>query len=59
MKVLGHLNYFFGFEVSSDGICYYLSQAKYVIDLLSRTSLSNNKTIITPLKANVKLSPTE
>ena len=36
-----------------------LSQAKYVTDLLSRAFLTDNKTANTPLKANVKLSPTE
>ena len=57
MKDLGTLSYFLGFEVtlSSDG--YYLSQAKYASDLLSKASITDNKTVSTPLEYNVKLTP--
>lgn len=58
MKDLRHLSYFLWLEVSFDGASYYLSQAKYVANLLSKVGLSNNKTVITPLETNVKLSPT-
>jgi hypothetical protein len=43
MKDLGHLSYFLGLEVSSDSIGYYLSQAKYASDLLSRAGLTDTK----------------
>uniref|UniRef100_A0A2N9GT15 Uncharacterized protein n=1 Tax=Fagus sylvatica TaxID=28930 RepID=A0A2N9GT15_FAGSY len=43
MKDLGHLSYFLGLEVSSDSTGYYLSQAKYASDLLSRAGLTDTK----------------
>ncbi|XP_057996557.1 uncharacterized mitochondrial protein AtMg00810-like [Hevea brasiliensis] len=59
MKDLGRLSYFLGLEVSYDSKGYYLSQAKYAIDLLCRAGLTDNKTANTPLETNVKLSPTD
>ena len=50
MKDLGHLDYFLGFEVSSDSIGYYLSQAKYASDLLSRVGFTDTKVVSTPLR---------
>ena len=57
MKDLGTLSYFLGLEVtlSSDG--YYLSQAKYASDLLSKAGITENKTVSTPFKYNAKLTP--
>ena len=58
MKDLGTLSYFLGLEVtssSSDG--YYLSQAKYAYDLLSKASITDNKIVSTPLEYNAKLTP--
>ena len=51
------LSYFLGLEVtlSSDG--YYLSQAKYTSDLLSKAGVTDNKTVSTPLEYNAKLTP--
>ena len=40
MKDLGHLSYFLGLEVFFDSVGYYLSQAKYATDLLSRADLT-------------------
>jgi hypothetical protein len=56
MKDLGTLNYFFGLEVTSSSDGYYLSQAKYASDLLSKAGLTNSKTVSTPLELNVKLN---
>jgi hypothetical protein len=57
MKDLGHLSYFLGLEVFSDSTGYYLSQAKYAFDLLSRAGLTDTKIISTPLKMNARLTP--
>uniref|UniRef100_A0A2N9GRW0 Reverse transcriptase Ty1/copia-type domain-containing protein n=1 Tax=Fagus sylvatica TaxID=28930 RepID=A0A2N9GRW0_FAGSY len=57
MKDLGHLSYFLGLEVSSDSTGYYLSQAKYASDLLSRAGLTNTKVVSTPLEMNARLTP--
>ena len=56
MKDLGTLSYFLGLEVTS---CYYLFQAKYVFDILSKVSLTDSKTVSTPLEFNVKLNTTD
>uniref|UniRef100_A0A2N9G9D7 Integrase catalytic domain-containing protein n=1 Tax=Fagus sylvatica TaxID=28930 RepID=A0A2N9G9D7_FAGSY len=57
MKDLGTLSYFLGFEVTSSSDGYYLSQAKYASDLLSKAGLIDSKTVFTPLELNVKLNP--
>ena len=57
MKDLGTLSYFLGFEVTSSSDGYYLSQAKYASDLLSKAGITNNKTVFTPLEYNAKLTP--
>jgi hypothetical protein len=56
MKDLGHVSYFLGLEVSQSSEGYYLSQAKYAFDLLSRADIIDNKTESTPLKINCKLT---
>ena len=57
MKDLGHLSYFLGLEVSSDSTGYYLSQAKYASNLLSRATLTDTKAVSTPLEMNAHLTP--
>ena len=57
MKNLGTLNYFLGLEFTSSSNGYYLSQAKYASDLLSKVSITNNKIVSTPLEYNAKLTP--
>ncbi|KAJ4722662.1 Retrovirus-related Pol polyprotein from transposon TNT 1-94 [Melia azedarach] len=57
MKDLGQLNYFLGLEVLSDSDGYYLSQAKYALDLLARAGLTDNKVTSTLLEPNAKLIP--
>ena len=57
IKDLGHLSYFLGLEVSSDSSGYYLSQAKYASDLLSRAGLTDTKLVSTLLEMNTRLTP--
>jgi hypothetical protein len=59
MKDLGTLSYFLGLEVTSSTDGYYLSQAKYASDLLSRVGLTDSKTTSSPLETNVKLLATD
>uniref|UniRef100_A0A2N9IUD6 Reverse transcriptase Ty1/copia-type domain-containing protein n=1 Tax=Fagus sylvatica TaxID=28930 RepID=A0A2N9IUD6_FAGSY len=59
MKDLGTLSYFLGLEVTSSSDGYYLSQAKYASDLLSKAGLTDSKTVSTPLELNVKLNITD
>ena len=56
MKDLGNLSYFLGLEVSSDESGYYLSQAKYATDLISRAGITDTKTASTPLDSNNHIS---
>lgn len=59
MKDLGLLNYFLGLEVSSVSTGYNLSQVKYASDLLSRSSIRDNKIAPTPLEHDVKLNSSD
>ncbi|KAL0555903.1 hypothetical protein IC582_004405 [Cucumis melo] len=57
MKDLGSLNYFLGLEVSRRSDGYFLSQAKYALDLLVRSEITDSNTASTPLDPNVHLTP--
>uniref|UniRef100_A0A2N9FNI5 Reverse transcriptase Ty1/copia-type domain-containing protein n=1 Tax=Fagus sylvatica TaxID=28930 RepID=A0A2N9FNI5_FAGSY len=59
MKDLGTFSYFLGLEVISSSNGYYFSQAKYASNLLSKASLTDSKTVSTPLELNVKLNITD
>lgn len=57
LKQLGHLDYFFGIEVShlSYGSLF-LSQTKYLRDLLARTNMNEAKGLPTPMGSNLRLT---
>ena len=57
MKDLGHLSYFLSLEIThfTDGL--YITQAKYASDLLSRTRLTDSKTVDTLVELNAHLTP--
>ena len=57
IKDLGTLSYFLRLEVTSSSDGYYLSQAKYAFDLLSKAGITDNKTVSTPFEYNAKLTP--
>ena len=56
MKDLGPLNYFLGLDVSSSVDGYYLTQAKYASDMISRASITDSKIVDTPIKYNCRLN---
>ena len=56
MKDIDPLNYFLGLEVSSSADGYYLTQAKYTFDLISRASITDSKIIDTPIEYNCCLN---
>ena len=56
MKDLGLLSYFLGLEVSSSSDGYYLTQAKYTSDLISRARITDSKIVDTPIKYNNRLN---
>jgi hypothetical protein len=53
MSDLGPLSYFLRIEVSSTSDGIYLSQEKYIQDLLARSSLTDHRTIETPMELNI------
>uniref|UniRef100_A0A2N9GDZ6 Reverse transcriptase Ty1/copia-type domain-containing protein n=1 Tax=Fagus sylvatica TaxID=28930 RepID=A0A2N9GDZ6_FAGSY len=57
MKNLGHLSYFLGLEIISSDDGFYLTQAKYTFDLLSRVGLTDHKIVDTPIELNAHLTP--
>ena len=56
VKDLGHLRYFLGIEVlrSKKGI--FLTQRKYILDLLKETGMYGSKPAATPIEQNHRLS---
>uniref|UniRef100_A0A2N9IB75 Reverse transcriptase Ty1/copia-type domain-containing protein n=1 Tax=Fagus sylvatica TaxID=28930 RepID=A0A2N9IB75_FAGSY len=56
MKDLGPLSYFLGLEVSSSSDGYYLTQAKYTSDLISRAEITDSKIVDTPIEYNNRLN---
>ncbi|KAH9726030.1 retrovirus-related pol polyprotein from transposon RE1 [Citrus sinensis] len=52
---LGDLSYFLGIEVLYDTDCVYLSQRKYIRDLLSKVEMINCKDVETPMSTGLKL----
>ena len=56
VKDLGQLRYFLGIEVSRSAKGIYLSQRKYVLDLLAETGMLGCRPASTPIEQNHKLS---
>ena len=59
MKDLRLLNFFLGLDISYDQSGYYLSQAKYAADLVSRAGLIDSKTVHTHMESNAHFSATD
>jgi hypothetical protein len=59
MSDLGPLRYFLGIEFSSMLEGFFLSQEKYIQDLLDRASLTSHRTVETPTELNVHLTSTD
>ncbi|KAI5317138.1 hypothetical protein L3X38_036845 [Prunus dulcis] len=55
MKDLGDLKYFLGIEVARSTTGTFLSQRKYVLDLLTETGMLGCKPVDTPIEMNHKL----
>ncbi|PNX56883.1 retrovirus-related Pol polyprotein from transposon TNT 1-94, partial [Trifolium pratense] len=55
LKDLGCLNYFLGVEVIPSTAGIFLSQRKYILDLLHKSGMSDTKLASTPLSATDKL----
>ena len=55
LKELGRLKYFLGIEVAHCRHCIFISQQKYVLDLLIETRKLGCKPVETPIEQNHKL----
>ena len=56
IKNLGGLKYFLGIEVAQSNQGIFLSQKKYILDLLAKTGMLECKPTDTPIAQNEKLS---
>jgi hypothetical protein len=56
MSDLSPLRYFFGIEISTPEE-FFLSQEKYIQDLLNQASLTDHRTTETPMELNIDLMP--
>ncbi|XP_050104869.1 uncharacterized mitochondrial protein AtMg00810-like [Malus sylvestris] len=56
MKDLGPLHYFLGMEIQRTPIAMYLTQSKYILDLLKKTNMCDAKPLTTPATTGRKLS---
>ncbi|KAF5470759.1 hypothetical protein F2P56_011250 [Juglans regia] len=56
VKDLGVLHFFLGLEICCNSTGLYMSQSRYITDLLHRTNMQTSKPVSTPMCSNVKLS---
>ncbi|KAL3612663.1 hypothetical protein D5086_003683 [Populus alba] len=56
MSDLGIMNYFLGMEIHQNSSGIFVSQKKYVVDILKRFKLESCKEVTTPLAQNEKIS---
>ena len=56
IKDLGHLHYFLSVEALQDDCALFLSQQKYIFDLLKKTNMINAKPVNSPMSPTANLS---
>ena len=59
MSDLGPLSYFLGIEVLHSAKGFYLSQSKYIQDLVTRSGITDNRTAATPMDLHLQLRPND
>ncbi|KAG8069622.1 hypothetical protein GUJ93_ZPchr0006g45736 [Zizania palustris] len=58
MSDLGPISYLLGIEILHYAKGYYLSQSKYIRDLVSRSGINDDWTAVTPMDLHLQLHPT-
>lgn len=56
MSMLGELSYFLGLQISQQEKGIFISQTKYVKDMLKKFQMEDNKPVSTPMVIGCKLS---
>eukprot|EP00253_Pinus_taeda_P036220 PITA_36220 len=59
MTDLGYVHYYLGIEVSQHPKSIFLSQKKYIVDLLNRFGMTECNPVTTPMEQNLKLTSIE
>src|SRR5438105_11841022 len=59
MSDLGVLSYFLGIKVDHTDKGYYLSQHRYIEDLIACSGLTDTRTAVTPMELHLQLRPTD
>jgi len=59
MTDLGPLSYFLRIEVLQSDKGYYISQSKYIQDLIARSGITDNRRAATPMDLHLELRPTD
>ena len=59
MSSLGPLSYFLGIEVSHSANGYYLSQSKYIQDIIVRSGITDNRMTATHMDMHLQLRATD
>jgi hypothetical protein len=59
MSYLGPLSYFLGIEVQHSPRGYFLSQSKYINDLIDSSGISDNRTAAMPMDLHLQIRPND
>jgi hypothetical protein len=55
MSLLGELSFFLGLQIGQRNQGIFISQTKYIIEMLNRFGMEDCKPVITPMQTNCKL----
>jgi hypothetical protein len=56
MSLLGEISFFLGLQIHQRNQVFFISQTKYIREMLKRFGMEDCKSIITPMQTSCKLS---